>query len=156
MCTHRAGNLGNVLVTSRNPPKYFYQWYLDLVTFLVSKTVTKLHYVIICTLWNLNMRDSEEPKTKNPAILLKYPRIKCFFHIFISTVKSQVFNTSHVEAHAGFFRCLMKGIFDPFVSWPSDKKLISYTMMRVSSCYYTVFTITSFGPKWSAMQISNY
>ena len=24
-------------------------------------------------------------------------------------------NTSHLEAHAGFFRLLMKGIFDPYV-----------------------------------------
>ena len=25
------------------------------------------------------------------------------------------FNTSHLEAHTGFFRLLMKGIFDPYV-----------------------------------------
>ena len=24
-------------------------------------------------------------------------------------------NTSHLEAHAGFFRLLMKGMFDPYV-----------------------------------------
>ena len=24
-------------------------------------------------------------------------------------------NTSHLEAHSGFFRLLMKGIFDPYV-----------------------------------------
>ena len=34
-------------------------------------------------------------------------------------------NTSLLEAHAGFFRLLMKGIFDPYVLWPFDKKLIS-------------------------------
>ena len=28
-------------------------------------------------------------------------------------------NTSRLEAHAGFFRLLMKGIFDPYVLWPS-------------------------------------
>ena len=33
-------------------------------------------------------------------------------------------NPSHLEAHAGFFRLLMKGIFDPYVLWPFDKKLI--------------------------------
>ena len=33
-------------------------------------------------------------------------------------------NTSRLEAHAGFFRLLMKGIFDPYVLWPFDKKLI--------------------------------
>ena len=31
---------------------------------------------------------------------------------------------SHLEAHAGFFRLLMKGIFDPYVLWPFDKKFI--------------------------------
>ena len=34
-------------------------------------------------------------------------------------------NTSHLEAHAGFFRLLKKGIFDPYVLWPFDEKLIS-------------------------------
>ena len=33
-------------------------------------------------------------------------------------------NTSHLEAHEGFFRLLMKGIFYPYVLWPFDKKLI--------------------------------
>ena len=31
---------------------------------------------------------------------------------------------SRIEAHAGLFRLLMKGIFDPYVLWPFDKKLI--------------------------------
>ena len=34
-------------------------------------------------------------------------------------------NTSCLEAHAGFYRLLMKGIFDPEVLWPFEKKLIS-------------------------------
>ena len=34
-------------------------------------------------------------------------------------------NTFCLEAHAGFFRLLIKGIFDPNVLWPFDKKLIS-------------------------------
>ena len=34
-------------------------------------------------------------------------------------------NTSRLEAHAGFFRLVMKEIFDPYVLWPFDKKLIS-------------------------------
>ena len=31
---------------------------------------------------------------------------------------------SRIEAHAGLFRMLMKGIFDPYVLRPFDKKLI--------------------------------
>ena len=34
-------------------------------------------------------------------------------------------NKSRLEAQAGFFRLFMKGIFDPYVLWPFDKKLIS-------------------------------
>ena len=34
-------------------------------------------------------------------------------------------NTAHLEADAGFFRLLMKAIFDTYVLWPFDKKLIS-------------------------------
>ena len=34
-------------------------------------------------------------------------------------------NTSHLEAHAGYFSLLMKGIFVPYVLSHLDKKLIS-------------------------------
>ena len=33
-------------------------------------------------------------------------------------------SASRIEAHAGLFRTLMKGIFNPYVLWPLDKKLI--------------------------------
>ena len=33
-------------------------------------------------------------------------------------------SSSRIEAHAGLFRLLMKGIFDPYVLLPFDKKLI--------------------------------
>ena len=33
-------------------------------------------------------------------------------------------NKSGLEAHVGFFRLLMKAIFDSYVLWPFDKKLI--------------------------------
>ena len=41
----------------------------------------------------------------------------CYQKIKAITVKLRVLNsnTSHLEAHAGFFRLLMKGIFDPYV-----------------------------------------
>ena len=34
-------------------------------------------------------------------------------------------NTSRLEAQTGFFRLLMKGIFDPYLLGTFDKKLIS-------------------------------
>ena len=34
-------------------------------------------------------------------------------------------NTSRLDAHAGFFRLLVKGIFNPYVLRPYDKKLFS-------------------------------
>ena len=52
-------------------------------------------------------------------------------HIFVATVTAQDMyrkvtssNTSRLEANAGFFRLLMKGIFDPYVK-NFEKKLIS-------------------------------
>ena len=39
-------------------------------------------------------------------------------------------NTSRLETHAGFFRLLMKGIFDPYVLWPFEKNLISKLVTR--------------------------
>ena len=44
-------------------------------------------------------------------------------------------NTSRLEAHAGFFRLLMKGIFNPYFLWPFHKKLIS------NACYSELPTI---------------
>ena len=54
-----------------------------------------------------------------------------FFHLPASLISSlTVFkvtssNTSLLEPHAGFFRLLMKGIFDRYVLWHFDKKVIS-------------------------------
>ena len=51
-----------------------------------------------------------------------------WFRIFqqqIAYHKVSSSNMSRLEAHADFFRLLMKGIFDPYVLWPFDKKLIS-------------------------------
>ena len=45
------------------------------------------------------------------------------------------FNISHLEAHAGFFRLLLKGIFFDSL----DKKLIFYLVKRISTLKSTVF-----------------
>ena len=47
-------------------------------------------------------------------------------------------NTSLLEAYAGFFRLLTKGIFYPYVLWPFNKKLISYLVTRFRTRDYTV------------------
>ena len=47
-------------------------------------------------------------------------------------------NPSCLEAHAEFFRPLMKGIFDPYVLWPFDKNWLA-TRIRIRN--YTVFAI---------------
>ena len=43
---------------------------------------------------------------------------------------------SHFEVHAGIFRLLMKGIFDAYVLWSFDKKLI--LVMRIRTCNFPV------------------
>ena len=50
-------------------------------------------------------------------------------------------NTSRLEAHEGFFRLLVKGIFHPYVLSPFDKRLIFYLVMRIRTHNYTVFKI---------------
>ena len=49
----------------------------------------------------------------------------CAYHskivkLFLEYHKVLSSNTSCLEAHAGFFRLLMKGIFNPYVLWPFD------------------------------------
>ena len=44
-------------------------------------------------------------------------------------------NTSGLEAHVGFFRLLMKGIFGPYVLLPFDKKLIFQLLTRIRAIY---------------------
>ena len=62
---------------------------------------------------------------------------KCIFlHIYHKVACS---NTSHLEAHAGFFRLLMKVIFYAYVLWPFDKEYISWLVMCIRSHYYTVY-----------------
>ena len=62
------------------------------------------------------MKDNSITYYKNVNYLCKYDNN---YRKFASS------NTSHLEAHAGFFRFLMKKIFDPYVLRPFDKKLIS-------------------------------
>ena len=57
------------------------------------------------------------PKTKRLIRNANFVFI-CKYRIVAST------SPSRIEAHAGLFRSLMKGIFDPYVLWPFDKKLI--------------------------------
>ena len=47
--------------------------------------------------------------------ILKLAMVKRLYRKILSS------NTSRLEAHVGFFRLLMKGIFGPYVLWPFDK-----------------------------------
>ena len=51
-------------------------------------------------------------------------RVYDFIALFLTGLSGMYCKVvSHLEAHAGFFRLLMKGIFDPYVLWPFDKKV---------------------------------
>ena len=53
-------------------------------------------------------------------------------------------NTSHLEAHIGIYRLLMKGIFDAYVLWPFDKKFVFELVTWVNTHDFTIFvTITN-------------
>ena len=47
-------------------------------------------------------------------------------------------NKSHLEAHSGIYRLLMKGILDAYVLRPFDKKLIYELVTRVNTRNFTV------------------
>ena len=47
-------------------------------------------------------------------------------------------NTSCLEAHPGIYGLLMKGIFDAYVLWPFDKKLISWLVSQIRTGDFTV------------------
>jgi hypothetical protein len=68
---------------------------------------------------------SQKEKMSGEEIALKIN------HFIIQTNKPKVAssNKSCLEAHAGFFRLLMKRIFDPYVLWPFEKKKISKLLM---------------------------
>ena len=59
----------------------------------------------------------------------------------MNTKKIASSNTSHLEAHAGFFRLLMKGIFVSYLLWPFDKKLISYIVALIRTHDCTVYDL---------------
>ena len=50
-------------------------------------------------------------------------------------------NMSRLEAHAGFFRLLMKGIFDPYVLQPFDEKYIFELVTHLKTRDYTVCNV---------------
>ena len=52
-------------------------------------------------------------------------------------------NTSRLEAHAGFFRLLMKRIFGPYTVWPFNKKLIFWLVTCIRTRNYTVIRVSS-------------
>ena len=63
------------------------------------------------------------------------PKCACYEDVYRKVGSS---NTSHLETHAGFSRLLMKGIFDPYVLSPFDKKVISKLVTCVRTRDYTV------------------
>ena len=59
-----------------------------------------------------------EPEKKGTANSTPYRRV-------ISS------NTSRLEAHAGYFRLFMKGIFDAYVLWHFSKNNVSELVMHI-------------------------
>ena len=63
-------------------------------------------------------------------------------------------NASHLEVHAGFFRWLMKWIFNPYELCPLDKKLIPSLVLRVRTRDYTVYLLVNVNFDPSSLQIA--
>ena len=73
-------------------------------------------YCFACRMRKKILGDYRYLRKKKFISILKIHTLR--YHIVAST------SPSRTEAHAGLFRSLMKGIFDPYVLWPFDKKLI--------------------------------
>ena len=56
-----------------------------------------------------------------------------------SELQGVIVPTTPADQHPGFYRLLMKGIFDAYVLWPFDKKLIFELVMRVNTHDFTVY-----------------
>ena len=91
-----------------------------------------------------------------PVLYLNFLEVVVGLHgnVDISYRKIASSNTSRLEAHAGFFRLLKKGIFDPYVLSPFDKKLISKLVTHVRARDYMVFG-TSLSCQPNPTQIAN-
>ena len=61
----------------------------------------------------------------------------CWNLLLVLTVTSQVL--TRLKAHAGFFRLINNGIFNTYVLWPLDEKLIFYLVTRVKTRSYTKY-----------------
>ena len=65
----------------------------------------------------------ETQQDKKVECFTKFYLPKCLQKIIYRIVTGS--NTSRLEAHLGIYRLLMKRIFDAYVLWPFDEKLIS-------------------------------
>ena len=95
-------------------------------------------YILIITLWTKQHWKQSMTARSTFLVLLLH---ETFTYKCCKVASS---NTTRLEAHAGFFRLLMKGIFDPYVLWPFDKKLISKLVMSVKTRNYTVYVLQNF------------
>ena len=81
--------------------------------------------------WNsvLKVLGNRLKQGKKTRILATYQACHLIYQLKISskshTIKLRVLTRLVLEAHSGFFRLLMKRIFNPYVLWPFDKTLIS-------------------------------
>lgn len=79
---------------------------------------------IYCTKHIIVVLDSKAKKSSLHTKVLsnnKCWRVRTILIFFLITVKSQVpTHLTHLEAHAGFFKLLMNGIFYPYVLLPFD------------------------------------
>ena len=76
----------------------------------------------------ISVPDGWNPTPPPPSFLgLKEACLYIYFVFMTQDIYPKVgsSNTSRLEGHSGFFRLLMKGIFNPYVLWPFAKNSFS-------------------------------
>ena len=98
--------------------------FLDIINII---NLQECHSCRIC--WNAKKNElwvfsSVSLKIRRAANFFQLHQKFCLFLRCFTCRKIISSNTSRLEAHAGLFRLLMKGIFEPYVLWLFEKKLI--------------------------------
>ena len=101
--------------------------------------------VIFTLFWRISLGDAgKDDKLSSFRLWHDIRWKKCWLGCGVSTSSLNNYrkvlsaNTSRLEAHPGFFRLVMEGIFYPYLLWPFDKKLISWLVTNVTTRGYTV------------------
>ena len=118
-------------------PILFSRLFINWVFLLIFEHYLQLQFIGIFWENQKNWKISTNVISHNLVTFKKILEISNFYGLLEYCIVASA-SLFRFEAHTGLFRLLMKGIFDPYVLWPFDKKLIFYLVTRISTRRFTV------------------